>query len=114
MIKDKRKSQRRPIRYTAWLALEPGQLHGCALSDMSDTGARIDVEDSKTIPDRFLLLLSANGNAKRKCRVVWRKPRQVGVKFERKPADDERATLVPKLDADMDTAKPEAEPAESA
>ncbi len=102
------------MRYTAWLMLKPGERHGCALSDMSDTGARIDVEDSKTVPDLFLLLLSGNGKAKRMCRVVWRKPRQVGVKFERRLAAGERTTLVPKLDADMDAVQVETEPAESA
>ena len=93
------------MRYTAWLALEADQLHGCALSDISDTGARIDVEDSKTVPDNFLLLLSGNGKAKRKCSVVWRKPRQIGVKFEHRLADAERATLAPKPDAGTDAAK---------
>jgi hypothetical protein len=111
MINDKRKALRRPMRYTAWLALEPGQLHGCVLSDISDTGARIDVEDSKTVPDQFMLWLSNSGSARRKCRVMWRKPRQVGVKFERALASSDRATLVPKIDADA--AKVEAEPAES-
>jgi hypothetical protein len=113
MIKDKRKSMRRPMRYTAWVALEAEQLHGCVLSDISDTGARIDIEDSKTIPDHFLLLLSGNGSARRKCSVVWRKPRQIGVKFERRLPAGVRATLVPKLDAGMDAAKAAAEPAES-
>ena len=102
MINDKRKSLRRPMRYTAWLVLAADELHGCVLSDISDTGARIDVEDSKPIPDEIMLLLSSNGAARRKCRVVWRKPRQIGVKFERRLADAERATLVPKLDAVAD------------
>jgi hypothetical protein len=112
MIKDKRKALRRPIRYTAWLALEPGQLHGCVLSDISNTGARIDVEDSKTVPDQFMLWLSNSGSARRKCRVIWRKPHQVGVKFERRLATSDRATLVPTLDAGA--VKAEAEPAEGA
>ncbi len=92
MLKDKRKSLRRPMRYTAWVALAPDQLHGCVLSDISETGARIDIDDSKTIPDQFMLLLSSNGAARRKCRVVWRKPRQIGVKFERRfpPASEPR------------------------
>lgn len=114
MINDKRNALRRPMRYTAWLALKAGQLHGCVLSDISDTGARIDVEDSTTVPDNFMLLLSNNGSARRKCRVVWRKPRQVGVKFGRRLADGERASLVPKLDTNTDGAKAPAEPAESA
>jgi hypothetical protein len=87
MIKDKRKQRRRPIRYTAWLALAADELAGCELSDISDTGARIDVEDTSKIPDRFFLFLSATGAARRKCSVIWRKPHQLGVKFELNYAD---------------------------
>jgi hypothetical protein len=108
MFNDKRKSQRRAMRYTAWVVLAGNKLHGCILSDISDTGARIGVEDSKIIPDDFMLLLSGNGSARRRCRVVWRKPAQVGVTFERRIADAERATLVPKLSAGM-PAKAQAE-----
>ena len=100
------------MRYTAWMALKPNQLHGCALSDMSDTGARIDVENSKTVPDHFILLLSGNGKARRKCRVVWRKPTQIGVTFEKPLAASERANLVPKLDADLSALTPWLSPTE--
>jgi PilZ domain len=112
--KDKRKSARRRMRYTAWIALKPGELHGCVLFDISASGARMQVEDAKTIPDHFLLWLSGNGKAKRKCGVVWRNARQIGVRFERPFAAGDRAALVPTLDTDMDTAKPATEPAESA
>ena len=100
MIKEKRQTRRQPLRYTAWVALTANQRHGCVVSDVSDTGARIDVQDSKTIPDHFVLMLSSNGAARRFCRVMWRKPTQVGVKFERSLADAENATLAPKADAD--------------
>ena len=100
MIKNKRKSLRRQIRYTAWLVLEGDQLHGCVLSDASDTGARLEVEDCKIVPDTFMLLLAGNGAAQRTCRVVWRKPQQVGVKFERRLAQHDRATLVPVIEDD--------------
>jgi hypothetical protein len=99
MIKDKRKALRRPVRYTAWVALEDKQLHGCVLSDVSDTGARIDIDETKMIADHFTLFLSSNGSARRKCKVVWRKPRQIGVTFEQRLNEAEHATLVPKLDA---------------
>jgi hypothetical protein len=111
MIKNKRKSLRRQIRYTAWLVLEGGQLHGCALSDASDTGARLEVEDSKTVPDTFMLLLAGNGSAQRSCRVVWRKPQQVGVKFERRLVQSDRTTLVPVIEDDGNV---RLEPAETA
>ena len=45
MQKDKRKSRRQPLRYGAWMALDNEKLHGCVLSDISDTGARLDVEE---------------------------------------------------------------------
>jgi PilZ domain len=118
MVKDKRKSLRRPIRYSAWVALEADMLHGCVMSDISDTGARLDIDDSQIIPDDFTLLLTSNGSAHRKCHVVWRKPRQLGVTFERRAADG--VTLVPKSDAAGGGAPPEpvdaveAEGAESA
>jgi len=120
-MKDKRKSLRRPIRYAAWVVLEDKELHGCSLSDISTSGARLDIDDSKTIPDSFTLLLTSNGAARRHCRVVWRKPRQIGVTFERLTSDDgkraaDRATLVPKADAGAEPAevvKVEAAPAES-
>lgn len=84
MIENKRKSVRRPVHYGAWLALDSDTLHDCSLSDISDTGARLDIKKSDTVPDRFVLLLSGNGAAQRKCRVIWRTDRQVGVKFEQR------------------------------
>ena len=57
MRNEKRKSRRRPLRYSAWMALDNDKLHGCVLSDISDTGARLDVEETNAVPDRFMLLL---------------------------------------------------------
>jgi hypothetical protein len=108
--KDKRKALRRQMRYTAWVAVEGEPLHGCVLADISDTGCRIDVDDSKPVPDSFMLLLALNGAAKRKCRVVWRKERQIGVTFERKLAAGDRTTLVPTPESIMEAAT---EPAEA-
>ena len=88
------------MRYSAWLALDGDQLHGCALHDISDTGARIDVEDAEAVPDRFVLVLSGNGSPRRQCRVVWRQPNQIGVTFEPPPGGDERASLAPSMTAD--------------
>jgi hypothetical protein len=86
MIKEKRKTQRQPARFTAWVALTGGQRHGCVVTGATDSGARIDVQDSKILPDSFVLMLTINGAARRYCRVIWRKPTQVGVKFEGSPA----------------------------
>ena len=100
MQKNKRKSLRRDVRYTAWLRLEGTQLHGCVLSNASDQGACIDVEDSKLVPDSFELLLSGSGKSRRNCRVMWRKPQQLGVKFERRVVAPKKMTMMPVIDAD--------------
>lgn len=105
MLKDQRKAPRRLMRYTAWIAIAPKKLHGCVLSDISETGARIDVEDSKIVPDRFPMFLSRNGSARRVCTVVWRKPKQVGVTFATRLAAADRAHLVPTADDNV-TAPP--------
>lgn len=98
MRHDKRKSVRRAVRYSAWMVREDDGMHGCALFDISETGARIEVEDSEKIPDQFMLLLSGNGKARRKCRVVWRKARQIGVRFEKRLAPNDRAKMLVKFD----------------
>jgi hypothetical protein len=104
MIKEKRKARRQPLRYTAWVALTAEQRHGCVVSDVSDTGARIDVQDSKILPDYFVLMLTSNGAARRYCRVMWRKPTQVGVKFEHSLAEAAEAARAPKSAADAKAA----------
>ncbi|HTQ83200.1 MAG TPA: PilZ domain-containing protein [Pseudolabrys sp.] len=108
MRNDKRRARRRPIKYSAWMALDSDNLHGCVLADISDTGARLDVDDSKIVPEHFMLLLSGTGSARRSCRVVWREPGQVGVAFERRLSET-AATLVPKTVAAAPAPAPAAE-----
>lgn len=84
------------MRHDAWVVLEGDERHECALSDISGIGARINLADTDPIPDSFVLLLAANGAARRRCRVIWRKPRELGVKFETRLDDRIRAAAVPK------------------
>lgn len=84
MNSDKRKAPRKPLRYAAWIALDDRQPASCFLSDISDLGARLDVEDSTLIPDRFVLLLAQHNAPKRYCTVIWRETNQIGVRFERR------------------------------
>lgn len=101
-VRDQRKSKRRPVRYAARVEFKSGRTAGCFLSDVSDTGARLDVPYSDKVPDRFLLWLTADGSARRTCRVVWRKPQQVGVTFERRLPEQQRRSLEPATTADTD------------
>jgi hypothetical protein len=48
--------------------------------DMSPTDASIELDDPSIVPDTFTLVLEME-SAKRRCAVVWRKDRQIGVRF---------------------------------
>jgi len=110
---DKRKARRHRMRVDARMVLDSGELCECALSDVSDRGACINVHDSQVIPDNFLLLLAGNGAARRKCRVIWRKPQQLGVKFETWLDERVQAARAPKNSASGDPASKKVEPAAS-
>lgn len=82
MLNDKRREIRRPIKYTAWIAQKEKPLLGCVLADVSDKGARLEVETTENIPDNFMLFLSRRGSPRRQCRVAWRSETQLGVEYE--------------------------------
>jgi hypothetical protein len=104
MKSDKRKSVRRPLRYTAWIARDDQPLLGCMMSDVSETGARLELDDAEAVLDEFVLMLSNRGAAKRQCKVVWREGKQIGVVFERQPSpgrpDPSAATTLPSAKPD--------------
>ncbi len=51
-----------------------------AVRDVSETGARIRVENNLTVPDTFELLLELDG-LEADCEVTWRKDKEIGVRF---------------------------------
>jgi hypothetical protein len=93
---DKRKTRRHRLRRNAWVLLEAGQRSECVITNISDHGAHMNVADSDSIPDSFVLLLAENGATRRRCRVIWRKPREVGVKFDSWLDERIRANVGPK------------------
>ena len=79
---DKRKSLRRSISYPASILFgNDAPPIGCALCNASQEGAQLVVAEPDRVPDRFVLALSADGAARRKCRVVWRSDDLIGVEF---------------------------------
>jgi hypothetical protein len=84
MIKEKRKKLRRVLRYAAFIGTGADMpLRGCMVSDISETGAKLDVENAEELPGEFQLLLSGRGGIYRQCYAIWRTSNQIGVHFER-------------------------------
>jgi hypothetical protein len=83
---EKRRSLRRAISYPAYLDLGDGSPpRECTLCDASQEGAQLVVANPDGLPDLFVLALSADGAARRQCRVVWRTKNQIGVEFLKPP-----------------------------
>jgi PilZ domain-containing protein len=78
---EQRKSKRHPARRAAWINLgnhcPPVR---CVLWDISPGGARLTAARKlEDLPDQFSLVL--NEAVERKCRVIWRKGRFLGIAF---------------------------------
>jgi hypothetical protein len=81
-----RKKPRRHFHYTARIVTDQESPPiGCSIADISESGARLALAADETLPDKFVLLLTADGRTQRHCRVVWRDGLTVGVEF---PQDD--------------------------
>ena len=77
-----RKKRRRQFHYKATVLVdEKGTRLPCSLTDVSEGGARILLESDCDLPERFVLLLTESGEAWRRCRVIWRRGKTVGVAF---------------------------------
>jgi hypothetical protein len=77
-----RRKPRRQFRYRAKiLTSEKGAPRPCSITDISEIGARIVLARDDELPRRFLLLLSSQGDARRVCRLVWRRGLTIGVEF---------------------------------
>lgn len=86
--KDKRRSQRRPLRYPARIVSVDGrETITCVLTDVSQTGARVRIEDDGALPDDFILRLAEGNSPRRVCRLVWRAKSQAGVRFEKEEGE---------------------------
>jgi PilZ domain len=86
--RDLRKRPRKRLQYRANILIgEKGPLQPCSITDISQSGARLVLETDRELPQRFMLLLSSRGDARRVCRQVWRDGENVGVEFEVEPPE---------------------------
>ena len=77
MKTEQRKHPRRPLGLEARISW-PRPMR-CIIADISASGARLTVDDVRLVPDEFVLAI--NTELMRKCKVMWRRRTQVGVKF---------------------------------
>jgi hypothetical protein len=77
-----RQGNRDKVDRIAWICVGDGlPLRNCTLIDMSNTGAKVELEGAEDIPGIFSLWLSRHGHPRYSCRVVWSQKNKIGVQF---------------------------------
>lgn len=78
---DLRKHARKQFHWPAKIIAANDRPQSCTVTDVSQSGARLKVDKPDELPDKFVLLLTTTGKARRLCRVIWRSKKDAGVKF---------------------------------
>ena len=92
--RERRKHTRRTVRYKAWIDVSADEMIDCELVDISEGGAKVQVNDRAQVPNHFVLLLSRQGSPQRPCRVVWRDEQHIGVQFAAITPSEPSNTLI--------------------
>jgi hypothetical protein len=82
MGSEKRENARRFVRQPAVMINGDGSvLCSCVMLNVSATGALLKLNPQTALPHEFTLVLSRDGQLRRKCTVAWRSETGVGVRF---------------------------------
>ena len=82
MPTDHRLARRTHLGRRCWIATGPQQPPiECQISDISETGAKIEGQLNIELPQELELLLTENGDVGRCCTVVWQAQNELGVRL---------------------------------
>ncbi|MBV8924858.1 MAG: PilZ domain-containing protein [Bradyrhizobium sp.] len=65
----------------AWIVISGRADRECSVVDLAATTAKVVVQDGTGIPDRFELAFFQAVDKRRKCEVIWRRGRMLGIRF---------------------------------
>jgi hypothetical protein len=78
----KKREVRKSLHQSGWVTLEGGfAARRCVVQNMSATGAKITLDDPNALSAKLLLAFARDASTGRKCEVVWRRGKTVGIKF---------------------------------
>jgi hypothetical protein len=84
LLSGKKRDTRKSLSQPGWITLEGGfAARQCVVQDMSTTGAKVTIDDPNTLPAKLRLAFSRDARTGRRCEVVWRRGKSVGIKFIR-------------------------------
>ena len=83
-LSGKKRETRKSVSQPGWITLEGGfATRQCVVQDLSTTGAKVTIDDPNSLPAKLRLAFSRDARTGRRCEVVWRRGKSVGVKFVR-------------------------------
>jgi PilZ domain len=83
-LSSKKRETRKSLSQPGWITLEGGfAARQCVVQDLSTTGAKVTIDDPNSLPAKLRLAFSRDARTGRRCEVVWRRGKSVGVKFVR-------------------------------
>jgi PilZ domain-containing protein len=80
-MSEQRRQLRRRVLKAGKIGFNRGSVIDCTVRNISEHGALLQVASPLGIPDSFELELDGE-KILWKCRVIWRKERQIGVEFQ--------------------------------
>lgn len=80
----RRKSGRRDFHYSAILVGPDNRQWSASIIDISETGAQLQLQDTQSVPDEFLLMIGGKSDVRRECHIRWRSETRIGVQFMRR------------------------------
>ena len=83
---EKRKAVRQRVLKSPTIEFNRGA-YSCAVRNLSENGASLDVPGALSLPKEFILVLETS-EVRKQCHVIWRKENRLGVSFseaERRP-----------------------------
>ena len=98
MFGERRKHQRYLINRIARILADSAS-HECIITDISERGARLFVDD-KELLDQFDLIVSREASIRHPCRVIWRLGGEMGVEFASMQIDQSRLNAMAQIRAD--------------
>ena len=78
-MNESRRTNRRRVLKSAIIEFDRSA-YSCAVRNLSEVGAALDVPYAVTIPHEFKLTMHSD-QMNRHCRVIWRKENRLGVEF---------------------------------
>jgi hypothetical protein len=91
MASNKRLQRRSTLDLRCWVLVGSNIADvECRVRDISDSGAKVQVPDGMNLEGEVKLFLTQDGAVSRTCEVVWRKDREVGLRFTNRPSQKRR------------------------